>query len=97
MSDKIERLRAFIKQLQDALGWVIEIERKSYDGKNYIVNLRFDLTFRGKSWPDILRNAAYQAVVCEMVKNKLAELWQSELEKFPNGGLPKSGKKKGGG
>jgi hypothetical protein len=82
---KVARLRAFISALQDMLGWQIDVEKFRDDQKEYTVLLRFTLTFKGKVWPDILRNSRYRLVVFEMVKNRLDELWDQERESFQSG------------
>jgi hypothetical protein len=75
---KIERLQAFIDLLQAALGWQIKVETKYYGQDNTKVALKFDLTFDGKAWPDIVCSNHTQHLVFEMVKNRLFELWSQE-------------------
>lgn len=84
MSTK-ERLHAFIELLQKALGWTVEIDKYEESDKQYDITLGFTLRFKGKSWPLILRSRDHRAVVFEMVKNKLFELWDIELQKTIEG------------
>ncbi len=77
----IDRLRYFIETLQDAMGWQVELEKVSEDEHEYRVTLKFTLTFKGKAWPNIVRDSRFQLVVFEMVKNRLHDLWDEELRK----------------
>lgn len=77
----LARLQYFIDQLQDALGWQIDIEKEVEDDREYSVKLKFELAFNGKAWPDIIRNFRYRLVVYEMVKNRLDQFLDSERAK----------------
>ncbi|MBU2249386.1 MAG: hypothetical protein KKD77_21740 [Gammaproteobacteria bacterium] len=93
---KLEQLRFFVDKLQEALGWYIEIVKRSKDDKDYEVTLRFTLTYKGRAWPDIVSNPDMQSVLVLAVQNKIETLWEAEKKRLENGngnGKTKVGRK----
>lgn len=93
-AERIERLEDFIKLLQKGMGWQIDIEKIPFDNREYDVSLSFSIRFSGRGWHSILRDKDYRETVLEMVKHKLHQVWDAEIEtpKPSNGHTADKGK-----